>query len=126
MHFSNRIGSFQFPRNSTNLTWVGTPQKADCLGVSQGSPWPQQPILMQPLLVIYLIIIYCFSVSSRDYICQQIITIKYGLTIKDCLRNKGSRENKATNSVLRTEQDFAEDMISESNFKDTQDLAIGC
>ena len=46
--------------------------------------------------------------------------------IKDCLRNKGSRENKATNSVLRTEQDFAEDMISESNFKDTQDLAIGC
>lgn len=46
--------------------------------------------------------------------------------IKDCLRNKGSRENKATNSVLRTEQDFAEDMISESNFKDTQDLATGC
>jgi len=62
----------------------------------------------------------------RDYICQQIITIKYGLMIKDCLRNKGSRENKATNSVLRTEQDFAEDMISESNFKDTQDLATGC
>lgn len=27
LHCRNRTGNFQFPRNSTNLTWVGTPQK---------------------------------------------------------------------------------------------------
>lgn len=42
--------------------------------------------------------------------------------IKDCLRHCGSRENEATNSVLRTEEGFAEEVISESNFKDKQDF----